>query len=152
MPELDSHDVTSTNPDPLGFHFSPWHACGDDHASYVPGMKRCVHLKLVSVTCRLQAGDSDIEAALRQWEDTFGIPKRGNSLQFTNAQMRFEKGHEGGKEGLSSVCISVEGDERFRAVFDRAQSFGLACHRGECWVDMLGVRWYFIASNILSKL
>lgn len=152
MPELDSHNVTPTNPDPLGYRFSPWHACGDNYPSYSPGMKRSAHLRLVNVTCRLQPGDSDIETALRQWEDTFGIPKRGNSLQFTNVQMGFEAGHEGGKDGLASVCISVEGDEKFNAVFDQAQRFGLPYHRGHRWVDMLGVRWYFVGSSISSKL
>ena len=152
MPELDSHDVTSTNPDPLGYPFSPWHACGGDYPSYSTGMKRCAHLRLVSVTCRLQPGDTDIEAARRQWGDTFGIPKMGDSLQFTNAQMGFVEGHEGGNDGLATISISVTGDERLKSVFDQAQRFGLPHNQTDRWVDMLGIKWYFVNSNIASKL
>ncbi|KAL2367131.1 hypothetical protein RJZ57_008530, partial [Blastomyces gilchristii] len=75
---------------------------------------RTADLHLADVTCRLAPGDEDTDAALKQWEETFGIPGGPGHLQFTNARMRFLPGMEGKSEGFADVSIAVreEGNER----------------------------------------
>ncbi|KAK2741378.1 hypothetical protein FQN57_005662 [Myotisia sp. PD_48] len=148
IPELDSHNTDVNNPDPLGNPYSPWHASGPSYSAYSAGMKRCSHLKLVNVTCRLAPGDSDIQAAVQQWTDTFSVPKgNGPSLAFTNADMSFVPGLEGYSEGISSITLSTEGDDRLKRAFWEAQKLGLPCDQAQGWVDMLGVRWYIVKAD-----
>ncbi|OAX81462.1 hypothetical protein ACJ72_04201 [Emergomyces africanus] len=145
IPELDSHRATPTNPEPVASRFAPWHACGKDYDSYSRGMKRTADLHLVDVTCRLAPGDGDIDAALKQWEETFGISRGPESLQFTNARMRFLSGMQGQSEGLAGITIAVQGEGRLKGIFDRARELNLPL--GDGWVDMLGVRWCFVAPD-----
>lgn len=141
MPELDSHHPSPSNPAPLTSRFSPWHACGSDYSSYSAGMKRRSHLRLVSAVCRLAPGDVNTEAAARQWEELFGVPREGDQLAFTNMRMKFISGGEGEMEGLESITITVEGEERFNAILDAAREEGLC---GDGWINMLSVKWYFV--------
>jgi hypothetical protein len=141
MPELDSQSPSSKNPEPLKSRFSPWHACGTNYSSYSAGMKRCSHLRLVSVVCRLAPGDVDTQAAVRQWEELFGVPRVRDELAFTNAWMKFIQGREGEAEGLESITIAVEGEERFNAILDAAREESLC---GDGWINMLGIKWYFV--------
>ncbi|PGH06718.1 hypothetical protein GX51_02159 [Blastomyces parvus] len=145
IPELDSHEATPANPEPLTSRFAPWHACGSDYDSYSKGMKRTADLHLVDVTCRLAPGDEDTDAALKQWEETFGISRSPGHLQFTNARMRFLPGIAGKSEGLADITIAVRGEERLEGIFDRARELGLPS--GDGWVDMLGARWHFVAAS-----
>lgn len=149
MPELDSHHITPSNPEPLTSQFSPWHGCGPDYTTYSAGMKRCAHLQLVNAVCRLAPDDSDTDAALQQWEDIFGVPRTAEYLQFTNSRMGFVGGREGMSDGLVSVSIAVDRLERIGRMLGAARSLGLAC--GDGWVDMLGVRWYFVHADARSN-
>jgi len=150
MPELDSHIPSPTNLDPLTSSFSPWHACGADYNSYSAGMRRCANLQLVSVVCRLAPGDTDTEAAARQWEELFGVPGEGNELAFTNMRMKFIKGEKDKPDGLESITIAVEGEQRFNAILEAAREEGLC---GDGWINMLGVKWYFtLVGDSKSKL
>ena len=141
MPELDSHTPSRDNPDPLGSRFSPWHAAGADYNSYSAGMKRCSDLRLVGAVCRLAPGIADTVAAARRWEEIFGVPRVRDELVFTNARVRFVPGVEGNLEGLESITIAVEGEERMAGILDRARKEGLC---GDGWINMVGVKWYFV--------
>ncbi|OCL14231.1 hypothetical protein AOQ84DRAFT_309289, partial [Glonium stellatum] len=141
MPELDSHRVTPQNPNPITSRFSPWHACGHDYSSYSAAMKRRSHLHIHGIVCRLGPGDVDHEAASREWEEIFGIPRSRDLLAFTNARMGFIRGVEGQPDGLMSITIGVEGQDKFNAILDRAREEGLC---GDGWINILGVKWYFI--------
>jgi hypothetical protein len=141
MPELDSHLPSPTNPDPLKSRFSPWHTCGPNYSSYSTGMKRSSHLRLVSAVCRLAPGDLDTQAAAQQWEQLFGVPRERDELAFTNMRMKFIRCGEGEAEGLESITIAVEGEDRFNAILDVAREEGLC---GDGWINMLGVKWYFM--------
>ncbi|KKZ63400.1 hypothetical protein EMCG_02287 [[Emmonsia] crescens] len=145
IPELDSHEATPANPEPVTSRFAPWHACGADYNSYSRGMKRTADLHLVDVACRLAPEDVDTDAALKQWEEIFGVSRSPKSLQFTNARMRFLPGMEGKAEGLANITIAVQGEERLRGIFDEARELNLPS--GDGWVDMLGVRWCFMAAD-----
>ncbi|OJD14200.1 hypothetical protein AJ78_05440 [Emergomyces pasteurianus Ep9510] len=145
IPELDSHKATPTNPEPVASRFAPWHACGADYNSYLRGMKRTADLHLIDVTCRLAPGDGDIAAALKQWEETFGVSRSSDSLHFTNARLRFLSGMQGRSEGIADITIAVQGGERLKGIFDRAKQLNLPFGNG--WVDMLGVRWCFVAAD-----
>jgi hypothetical protein len=144
MPELDSHVPSPDNPDPLGSRFSPWHACGADYGSYSAGMKRCSDLHLVGAVCRLVPGNSDTKAAARRWEEVFGVPRTGSELLFTNSWMRFIPGVAGKPEGLESITIAVEGEERMAEILDRARKESLC---GNGWINMVGVKWYFVPAG-----
>jgi hypothetical protein len=141
MPELDSHRPSPSNPTPLTSRFSPWHACGTDYSSYSGGMKRHSHLRLVNAVCRLAPGDVDTQAAARQWEELFDVPRKEDELSFTNMRMKFIGGGEGEAEGLESITIAVEGEEKFNAILDAAREEGLC---GDGWINMLGVKWFFV--------
>lgn len=104
-------------------------------------MKRCSHLRLISAACRLAPGDVDTEAAARQWEELFSVPRERDELVFTNMRMKFIKGGEGEAEGLESITIAVEGEERFNAILNTAREEGLC---GDGWINMLSVKWYFV--------
>ena len=144
MPELDSHTPSRDNPEPLTFRFSPWHAAGADYGSYSAAMKRCSDLHLVGAVCRLAPGDTDTEAAARRWEELFGMPRSRDELAFTNARMRFTSGEKGKPEGLESITIAVEGEERMAAILDRARKEGLC---GDGWIDVVGVKWYLVQAD-----
>ncbi|KAK2767069.1 hypothetical protein FQN54_006388 [Arachnomyces sp. PD_36] len=141
IPELDSHDKSASNPEPLMSRFSPWHACGSDYNAYSTVMKRCSHLRFVEAVCRLDPGEADTEAAAKQWERTFGTPRREDGLVFTNGAVKFIPGEEGKPEGIASITIAVEGESKFNAILNRARDQGLC---GDGWINMLGVKWYFV--------
>ena len=150
MPELDSHAPTPSNPTPIATRFSPWHACGPDYVSYAAGMRRRAHLKLLSATLQLAPGDSDTDAATKQWEDYFGIPRSGNELYFTNARMNFVAGVEGKAEGLESLTVAVQGREKMGQMLEAARKEGVCRYN---WIEMLGVRWFFVqAEDMVAKL
>src|ERR1700761_8378370 len=100
MPELDSHSETETNPTPLTTKFSPWHAAGPNENAYIPKMKKHAHLSLLAAVCRLAPGDWGSELASTQWEQTFGVPRSRDLIQFTNARIGFVHGEEGKREGI----------------------------------------------------
>ncbi|KAK2812266.1 hypothetical protein FQN50_001624 [Emmonsiellopsis sp. PD_5] len=147
MPELDSHHPTPEFPEPVTSRFSPWHGCGSPYyAFYSACMKRTAELQLAGVTCRLAPGDTDTDAAVQQWAHMFGIPRGDDGcLEFTNVRMKFVPGREGMSEGLAAITIAVKGEERLRGIFDRAAEMGLP--RGDGWVDMVGVRWWFVLGD-----
>lgn len=82
----------------------------------------------------------DHEAASREWEDIFGIPRSRDLLAFTNAQMGFIRGVGGQPDGLASITTGVEGRDEFNAILDRAREEGLC---GDGWINILGVKLYF---------
>lgn len=145
MPELDSHTASPGNPDPLRSRFSPWHACGNDYTSYAAGMKRHSDLHLVGAVCRLAPGNCDSQAAAKLWEEVFGVQRNQDQLAFTNAQIRFVPGVEGQPEGLESITVAVEGEERMAGILDRASKEGLC---GNGWINMVGVKWYFVLAGV----
>ncbi|KAI9709946.1 MAG: hypothetical protein M1820_003024 [Bogoriella megaspora] len=142
IPELDSHKETASNPSPLRTPFSPWHACGSlsTYPTYSSIMKRHSDLSLVGAILRLAPGDTETEAASRQWEQIFGIPRSRDLLAFTNARLGFIRSQDGEQEGLVSITIAVEGKANFDGILERASKAGL-CADG--WINMCGVRWYF---------
>jgi hypothetical protein len=144
MPELDSHGSSAEHPDPLSSTFSPWHAAGTDYASYAAGMKRRSDLHLIGAVCRLAPGDTNTEAALKQWEELFGLPRDLNQLVFTNARMGFVKGAKGQPEGLVSITIAVEGEDRLAGIVQRARQRGVW---GDGYSEMLNLRFYFVLAG-----
>jgi hypothetical protein len=144
MPELGSHHPSASNLEPLTPRFSPWYTCGVDYDSYSAGMKRFSHLRFIRAVCRLAPGDEDTEAAARQWEELFGVPRDRDELVFTNMRMKFIRGEKDEVERLHSITIAVEGEERFNAILDRAREEGLC---GDGWINMLGVKWYFVLTG-----
>jgi hypothetical protein len=138
MPELDSCGPSTRA---LTTRFSPWHACGSDHAGYSAGMKRSAHLSLEGCVLRLQPGDTDHEGAARQWEETFGVARSRDLLAFTNARMGFIAGRQGQPEGLVSITVGVQGKDKLAAIMERAIEAG-ACADGRR-IHMLGVKWDF---------
>ncbi|ELR05537.1 hypothetical protein VC83_09240 [Pseudogymnoascus destructans] len=149
IPELDSHQRSPSNPEPLTSTFSPWHPLGPDYGSYSAGMKRCSHLRLVEVVCRLLPGDTDTEAAAAQWEDMFGVPRVQSKLVFTNGHVTFTPGEKGKPEGIVSVTIAVEGNKNFNDILNRAKNKGL--YRDGS-IDMVGVKWYLVRDGGDSRL
>ncbi|EXJ82594.1 hypothetical protein A1O3_06407 [Capronia epimyces CBS 606.96] len=150
MPELDSHTPSSSNPTPLESSFSPWHACGPDYERYSATMRRHSHLRLAAATCRLAPGQTDTEAAARQWHEWFGIDRDGSELVFTNARLRFVPGVEGQPEGLESMVLAIKGKQRLEGILGRVRDEGLRlCADG--WTDLLGVKWCFILEGEKEK-
>ena len=150
MEELGSHKPTSSNPTPLTTRFSPWYPCGplSSYSQYSAIMKLHSHLHLVGAVLRLSPGDCETEAASRQWEETFGIPRSRDLLAFTNARLGFVRSDEGEQEGLVSITIAVEGKERFEGILQRASQAGLC---GERWINMCGIKWYFVEACELGE-
>ncbi|KAF1347351.1 hypothetical protein EJ07DRAFT_169761 [Lizonia empirigonia] len=144
MPELDSHTPSPNNPTPLKSRFSPWHACGSDHKVYYPGMRRAAHLSLEGCVLRLQPGDYGHEAAVRQWEELFGVARSRDLLAFTNARMGFVPGEKGQPEGLVSITVGVRGQYRLDAILERAKKAGVYTG-GQ--VHMCRVRWNFMLTG-----
>ncbi|EGE78919.2 hypothetical protein, variant [Blastomyces dermatitidis ATCC 18188] len=146
IPELDSHEATPANPEPVTSRFAPWHACGPDYASYSKGNE--AYCRPASGRCHLPSSTGRrghrrrIEAV---GGETFGIPGDPGHLQFTNARMRFLPGMEGKSEGFTDVSIAVRGEERHKGIFDRAREVGLPS--GDGWVEMLGCRWHFVSAS-----
>lgn len=141
MPELDSHQTTKANPNPLKDRFSPWHACGKDYAHYSKFMKKYSELHLASALMRLAPGDMDTEGASRQWESIFGVGMSRDLVAFTNARMGFIRGQEGKPEGLDSITIAVNGGDRLDGILQRASEEGIC---GEGFIKMCGIKWYFV--------
>jgi len=144
MPELDSHGASPEHPDPLSSTFSPWHAAGADYGSYSAGMKRRSDLHLIGAVCRLGSGDTNTEAALSQWEELFGLPRDLNQLVFTNARMGFVKGTKGQPDGLVSITIAVEGEERLAGIVQRARERGVW---DEGFVKIVNLKWFFVLAG-----
>ncbi|KAH6629202.1 hypothetical protein C7974DRAFT_311428 [Boeremia exigua] len=144
MPELDSHTPSPNNPTPLKSRFSPWHACGTDHKTYYPGMRRSAHLSLEGCILRLQPGDYGHEAAARQWEEIFGVTRSRDLLAFTNARMGFIPGREGYTEGLASITVGVRGQDQLDAILKRAKGADV-CKDGR--VQMCGLQWLFVLTG-----
>lgn len=152
MAELDSHAPTAGNPTPLRTRFSPWHACGSEYNSYAAAMKRTAGLTLQGCVLRLAPGDSDHEAAARQWEDIFGVVRNRDLLAFTNARMGFVPGREGLHEGLVSITVGVDGLDKLEAIRARAKDAGVYGPEG---IVMCGVQWHFSLTGhgeLASKL
>jgi hypothetical protein len=147
MPELDSHHPTPEWPAPLTAEISPWGALGPLSRAplYMAAMRHASHLRLVGVVLRLEPDDADTVGAARQWEETFGVPRRdGDRLHFTNARMGFVAGVKGLHDGIQSITVAVEGKARLERMLWAAKEEGL--YRDGC-VEMLGVRWYFLESS-----
>lgn len=143
MPELDSHAPSPDSPTPLKSRFSPWHACGSDHKTYYPGMKRAAHLSLEG--CSLQiAADQNHEEAARKWEEIFGVGRSRDMLAFTNARLGFSRGYPGQPEGLISITVGVNGKEKLEGIWERAKKEGLTEDR---WINMCGVKWYLVLTG-----
>ena len=144
IPELDSQSETEENPKPMTTRFSAWHPCGPDDKSYIAKMKQYGHLSLLGAVCRLAPDDWSSEVAATQWEQTFGIPRSRDLIQFTNARVGFLHGEGGKPEGIESISIGVVGDRRRQDIFKRAEERGLVESDGlRKWVNMLGVKWHF---------
>jgi hypothetical protein len=58
--------------------------------------------------------------------------------------MRFTSGEKGKPEGLESISIAVEGEQRMAGILDRAREEGLC---GNGWINMVGVKWYFVTAG-----
>ena len=144
MPELDSHAPSPDNPTPLKSRFSPWHACGSDHKTYYPCMRRSAHLSLEGCILQLQPGDYGHEAAARQWEEIFGVTRNRDLLAFTNARMGFVPSQDASPEGLVSITVGVRGEAHLDGIFERARELGV-CQNGV--VNMCGVRWNFVLTG-----
>jgi hypothetical protein len=143
MAELDSHTPTKDNPTPLKSRFSPWHACGNDLKTYEPGMKRAAHLSLEGCSLRLAPGQNHEEAA-RQWEEIFGVGRSRDLVAFTNCRLGFSRAAEGKPEGLLSVTVGVNGPEKLKEIWDRANKLGLTEDR---WINMCGSRWFLVLTG-----
>lgn len=141
MPELDSHASEPNNPTPLSSRYSPWHACGSDHKVYYPGMRRSAHLTLEGCVLRLQPGETDHEAAARQWEEIFGVPRSRDLLAFTNARLGFVGGREGQPDGLLSVTVGVDGREQLAGIVARAKEAGVYA---DGRLTVCGVLWNLV--------
>jgi hypothetical protein len=148
IPELDSHTRSASNPDPLIARFSPWHACGsiDTYPTYSKKMRRNGDLHLLGATLRLKPGETDTQAAAKQWEETFGIKRNGDTIEFTQARLGFVKGEEGKSEGITEIRIGVEGQKRMEEILWRAKFEGLSVDK-DGLVEMLGVRWKFVLAG-----
>jgi hypothetical protein len=112
-------------------------------------MKKHAHLSLLGAVCRLQPGDWGAELASTQWEQTFGVPRSRDLIQFTNARVGFLHGEEGMPEGICSISIGVVGEKRRQDIFARAKEMGLLeeDEMKRKWVEMLGLRWYFVLTG-----
>jgi hypothetical protein len=146
MPELDSYDPTVAFPNPVVTEFSPWLALGPRERAplYLAAMRHSSHLRLVGVVLRLDQDDADTLGAAKQWEETFGVVRRGELLCYTNSRIGFVAGIKGMSEGIHSITLAVEGKERMDRMLWAAKEEGLC---GDGWVDIVGVRWYFIEAR-----
>lgn len=148
IPELDSHHISPSNPEPLTTRFSRWHACGPapTHARYSAGMKLHADLHLLGTVLRLKPGNEDVQGAAKSWEDMFGVERAGSDVVFTNARMTFVKGVSGEAEGIVEIRIGVEGRGKLRAIWKGAQEEGLkvGVDRDQASVGMLGLKWTFV--------
>ena len=157
IPELDSQAETKDNPKPLATRFSPWHPCGPDEKSYIAKMKQYGHLSLLGIVCRLAPGDWGSELAATQWEQTFGVPRSRDLIQFTNARVGFVHGEEGLREGIETITIGVVGERRRQEIFKRAEAMGIleTDEHGRKFVRMFGIKWGFaitLEDELPSKL
>lgn len=94
---------------------------------------------------RLAPGDLGHEAAARQWEEIFGVPRSRDLLAFTNARLGFIPGQEGEAEGLVSVTVGVNGRDKLEGILERAREEGIC---GDGWINMCGVKWYFVLTAV----
>jgi len=146
MPELDSHKPTADWPSPVWTQISPTITLGpmDRAPIYLAAMEHSSFLRLVGVVLRLDPGDEDTIGAAKQWEDTFGITRSQDQLLFTNARIGFVSGQKGEPAGIHSIIIAVNGKQRLERMLWSAKVENLC---GDGYVQMLGVRWYFIDGN-----
>ena len=149
MPELDSMAPTPVDPSPLRARFSAWHACGADADAYRHIMARQAYLHLIGVVLRLAPGDTAVERAAQQWSNLFAIPVNENTLSLTNGRIAFVQGKAGEKAGIVSISIAVERKEKFDAILDFASKNGLC---GDGWINMVGIKWYFLLSEAETGL
>lgn len=105
-------------------------------------MKQYGHLSLLGAVCRLAPGDWGSELAATQWENTFGVPRSRDLIQFTNARVGFLHGEEGIREGIERISIGVVGARRRREIFERAEEMEVVRSEGtKEWIEMLGIKW-----------
>ena len=111
-------------------------------------MKEYGHLFLLGAVCRLEPGDWGSEVAATQWEQTFGVPRSRDLIQFTNARVGFLHGEEGKDQGIESISIGVAGEKRRQEIFKRADERGVVEGDGlRRWINMLGVKWHFTVTG-----
>jgi len=146
MPEIDSVYPTPSCPTPVTTPISPWGALGPSARAplYLAAMEHASYLRLVGVILRLEPSDHDTIGAARQWEETFGVVRRNDLLCYTNARMGFVAGIKGQSDGIHSITLAVDGKERLDRMLWAATEEGIC---GDGWVNMLGVRWYFIEAR-----
>ena len=149
IPELDSQKETKDNPKPMTTRFSAWHPAGPNEKSYIAKMKQYGHLSLLGAVCRLAPGDWGAELAATQWEQTFGVPRSRDLIQFTNARVGFLHGEEGHREGIESITIGVVGERRRQDIFKRAQEMGIleTDEQKRKSVRMFGIKWGFVLTG-----
>jgi hypothetical protein len=150
MPELDSQDSTDAFPNPVTTTFSPWLALGPAERApmYLAAMRNSSYIRLVGAVLRLEPNDTDTLGAAKQWEQTFGVSRSGELLCFTNARVGFVAGVKGKPDGIDSITLVVDGQERMNRMLWAASQEGLC---GDGWVNMLGVRWFFIESGEAAR-
>jgi len=152
IPELDSHCVTPSNPDPLGSSVSPWHACGPTatQGNYLPIMRRNRDLHLIGATLRLRSEETNTQNAAQRWEKVFGVKSSGSGIQFTNATMNFISGEHGQADGIVDITIGVEGRRRLEEILWRAKVEGIAASSSGGF-EMFGVNWKFVLADYLRR-
>jgi hypothetical protein len=143
IPELDSHQPSNVWPNPVVTEISPWIPLGPKARTslYLECMRQSTHVRLVGVILRLNPSDIDTEGAAKQWEQIFGVHRRKDMLCFTNARLGFVAGLKGEREGIHSITLAVQGKARMDRMLWAAKEEGIC---GDGWVNMLGIRWYFI--------
>lgn len=104
-------------------------------------MKRSGHLTLEGCVLRLQPGDTDHEAAARQWEEIFGVTRSRDLLAFTNARLGFVGGRDGQPDGLLSITIGVNGSDKLADIVARAKEAGVYA---DGRLAMCGVQWNLV--------
>ena len=94
MPKFDPYRSSAINRALLASHFSPWHACGTDRASYSTRMKCRLHFRPLSAVCHLAAGNSKRQAVVCQLELLLGVPERGDDYGVPDISIKFTNGRE----------------------------------------------------------
>jgi hypothetical protein len=112
-------------------------------------MKEYGHLSLLGAVFRLAPGDWGAELAATQWEQTFGVPRSRDLIQFTNARVGFLHGEEGRREGIESITIGVVGERRRQEIFKRAEELGIleTDQQKRKSVRMFGIKWGFVLTG-----
>ncbi|KAM3073553.1 hypothetical protein ACMFMF_006759 [Clarireedia jacksonii] len=99
--------------------------------------------ELRRVYSSLGEGGMDVLGAAREWENSFGIERKGAELDFLGGiTLRFMGGKEGAREGNCLVSIAFEVRSRLDYIFDKAQNDGSKMI-GETNFVMLSIVWEF---------